>query len=180
MLNIKITYAFLEFYSFLFLLITIGYKNNLLKYRELKMKLILMFLLSGLIISCKPEANSRTSNATKNNILENTIIKGNAMLGPVEDADVVAYSILPTGTLDLTTPLASTKTDMYGNYSLIIPNNILTTNPLGIQITGGRYIEEASGNIILLENKSLTTVIPKIVKGSQIFAAVGPLAPGRQ
>jgi hypothetical protein len=140
------------------------------------MKLILILIIAIILTSCKPEVGTRSSIIPKNNILDNTIVKGNAMLGPIEDAEVVAYSILSNGTLDLLTPLASTKTDINGNYSLIIPNNILSNNPLGIQISGGRYIEEASGNIIQLENKSLTALIPKIVKSSQVFATVGPLS----
>jgi len=119
-------------------------------------------------------SDSNTSNTGGTAAAATVVVQGNAILGLVAGATVTAYPILPAGGLDTNNLLATTITDSSGNYSLSFPTATAPTGPIGIQLTGGSYQEEATGLTVNLTGKTYTTLVPS-VGSPNITVALGPL-----
>ncbi|MBC7429893.1 MAG: right-handed parallel beta-helix repeat-containing protein [Bacteriovorax sp.] len=148
-----------------------------LKKNILLMSTSLFIIFSLMASGCKQNVNTPKKELVNSASTTNSaIIKGNAILGPVNGATVTVYPISFSGSLDLAHPLATTTTDANGNYSLVVPNKNLSSTPVGVQLTNGSYQEESSGKIISLSRKTLTAVLPSLSPSGQINAAIGPLS----
>ena len=118
----------------------------------------------GAVRQAVPEAESSTT------------VTGNAMLGPVDGATVTAYALAEDGSLDTSVVLGTATTDSNGEYTLTIPNSALPVDaPIGLEMNGGTYTEESSGDTVDLSGKSYTTLLASVDKSSSVNAAVGPL-----
>lgn len=83
-------------------------------------------------------------------------ISGKAQLGPIENATVDIYLLTPAG---LKGPLlVSTTTSGAGSYVIAMPEVVANVSLL-IEVSGGRYVEEATGNWVSLTGNTLRTVV---------------------
>ena len=98
-------------------------------------------------------------------------ISGTATKGPVAGATVSAYA-LAGGTLGA--KIASGTTDAQGHYSLAMGTY---TGPVMLQMTGGTYTDEASGNSMpMASGDVMTTVMPAMTAGATLRGvAITPL-----
>ena len=74
-------------------------------------------------------------------------LKGSAYKGAVAQGTINVYLLNQDGTRE-TTPIASTTTEANGQYQLQIP--LLVDTPVAFVLTGGRYVDEATGSVIPL------------------------------
>lgn len=130
----------------------------------IKLTSLSLFALS-LAVGCSksPLSSSPSSNIS---------IGGSAIFGPVDGASVSVYSVNSNGSL-ASTPLASGVTDANGNYNINVGS--APSGPVAIQLSGGTYVEEASGATVSLANKTYTTLLPSVEANSSYSAALGPL-----
>lgn len=141
------------------------------------MKSCLLFLILLIIGSCG--AQNTASNSSESSVALTTTIKGVAMLGPVTEGTVNAYSMLPDGTPDTTQVLATSQTDKDGSYALEIPQAQLQedSTALVIQLSSGTYVEEGSGKTVVL-GAPMNTVLPMndaySDTGAVVQAAISP------
>jgi len=125
----------------------------------------LSFIIFALAAGCSKKSTSEDSSS-------GFTIGGSAIFGPVNGATVSVYSVDENGTLS-SSPLATGTTDSSGNYSISV--GAAPSGPVAIQLSGGSYVEEASGSTISLANKSYTTLLPSVSLESSYSAALGPL-----
>ena len=88
-------------------------------------------------------------------------IHGNAMLGAVAGSHVTVYGMDPnTGVLDANDALGAVVTAANGEYNIVVDANALRDRPFALQMRGGTYIEEASGQTVSLGDAAYTTLLP--------------------
>src|SRR6266540_6835383 len=91
------------------------------------------------------------------------IISGTAVKGPVADATVTAYGVT-NGAMG--SQVATGTTDGQGNFTMTIGDY---SGPLMLQMSGGSYVDEATGAIMTMSpGDVLTSVIPSVASGSTI------------
>jgi hypothetical protein len=91
----------------------------------------------------------------------NGTISGTAIKGPVNGATVTAFAINSNGTMG--SMIGSAVTDSTGNFSMSTGSH---SGPVMLQMSGGSYKDEASGNIMTMHaGDIMTTVIPAMVSG---------------
>lgn len=104
------------------------------------------------------------SESTSTVPLVNGIISGTAIKGPVANATVTCFSINADGTKG--NMIGIGQTDSQGNYSIPVGDY---SGPVLCQMTGGNYIDEATGtNMPVLQNDVMTCVIPFMSAGSTV------------
>ena len=90
-------------------------------------------------------------------------ISGMAVKGPVNGATVTAYAIT-NGVIGM--QVASAITDSSGNFSMTIGDY---SGPLMLQMSGGTYIDEATGATMAMSpGDIMTAVIPSVTSGETI------------
>jgi len=129
------------------------------------------FTTTAAFVSLTMTASALTGCGRNGSTVQATI-DGMASFGPVAEGTVTAHPIDDKGVLNTSETLATTKTDAEGKYTLKLKK--LHNGPIGVQISGGTYSEEANGAKVKLTRK-FTTVIPEVTEGDTLQAAVGPL-----
>lgn len=90
-------------------------------------------------------------------------VSGTAVKGPVTGATVTAYAI-SSGTIG--EKIASAGTDAQGNFSLSMGSY---AGPVMLQMSGGTYTDEASGNSTsMMSGDVLTAVLPTMAAGATV------------
>jgi len=90
-------------------------------------------------------------------------VSGTAVKGPVSGATVTAYAISGGA---MGTKIASASTDAQGNFSLAMG---AYTGPVMLQLTGGSYADEASGNSMsMMSGDVMTAVLPAMTAGATV------------
>ncbi len=89
-------------------------------------------------------------------------VSGTAIKGPVSGATVIAYSINANGTRG--SQVGSGQTDGQGNFSMSVGNH---SGPLMLQMSGGNYMDEATGSQMPMgSNDVMTCIISSMPGGS--------------
>ena len=108
--------------------------------------------------STNPSGGGSTSSTTS----EIGVISGTAVKGPVSGATVIAYAINANGTRG--SQIGSAQTDEQGNFSIPMGNH---SGPVMLQMTGGSYLDEATGSQMPMDpNDVMTCVIFHVPGGS--------------
>jgi hypothetical protein len=90
-------------------------------------------------------------------------VSGTAVKGPVAGATVTAYGINGGA---MGAKIASASTDAQGNFHLSMGTY---TGPVMLQMTGGTYTDEASGNSMsMLSGDVMTAVLPTMTAGATL------------
>ncbi len=90
------------------------------------------------------------------------VVSGTAIKGPVSGATVIAYSINANGTRG--SQLGSGQTDGQGNFSMSVGNH---SGSLMLQMSGGNYMDEATGSQMPMgSNDFMTCIISSMPGGS--------------
>ena len=124
----------------------------------------LMFGSLSLFIGCGGGGSSATTPiGTGGTTGSNGMINGTAVKGPVNGGTVMAYAI-NNGTMG--TQLASGTTDAQGNFSISIGDY---SGPVMLQMSGGTYIDEATGAAeSMASGDVMTAVIPAVSSGVSV------------
>lgn len=94
----------------------------------------------------------------------NGTISGRAIKGPVDGATVTAFGINGNGTMG--SMLGSAVTDSAGNFIMSAGSY---SGPVMLQMSGGSYKDEATGNVMTMyAGDIMTTVMPAIVSGGSM------------
>ena len=94
----------------------------------------------------------------------NGLIKGSAIKGPVENADISAFSIGMDGMKEEL--LATAHTDNEGNFSMMVGGH---SGPVLLEMTGGHYTDEATGTFMnVSQGDIMTSVIPSFTSGEMM------------
>ena len=118
--------------------------------------LSLLFGCGGSSSSTAPAVNGGTTGA-------NGMISGTAVKGPVDGGTVTAYAV-SNGAMG--TQLASGTTDAQGNYQISIGTY---SGPVMLQMSGGTYIDEATGlTMTMSPGDVMTAIMPSIISGETI------------
>src|SRR5512135_2890583 len=89
-------------------------------------------------------------------------VSGTAIKGPVSGATVIAYSINANGTRG--SQVGSGQTDGRGNFSMSVGNH---SGPLMLQMSGGDYMDEATGSQMPVgSNDVMACIISSMPGGS--------------
>lgn len=99
-------------------------------------------------------------------------LQGFAYKGPIAQGTLKVYLLNQDGTR-ATTPIASTTTDGNGRYQLQIP--ILVDTPVDIVLTGGSYVDEATGNVVSLRSQDQLEAYANVPANGILTAQVTPL-----
>lgn len=91
-------------------------------------------------------------------------VSGTATKGPVSGATVTAFSMNSNGTKG--GQIGTAVTDAQGNYSMNVGNH---SGSLMLQMTGGSYIDEATGTTTTMgAGDIMTTVVPSMTAGENL------------
>ena len=129
------------------------------RYRNLKTMMVLGLLIGSLSIlfGCGG-GGSGTTPTTGSGMINGTVVKG-----PVAGATVKAYGIT-NGVMGA--QVATGTTDSQGNFSISIGDY---TGPVMLQMSGGTYIDEATGlTMTMSPGDVMTAVIPSVTSGETI------------
>ncbi len=99
-------------------------------------------------------------------------LQGLAYKGPVAQGTLKVYILNQDGTRT-TTPIASAITDENGRYQLQVP--ILVDTPVDIVLTGGSYVDEATGNVVSLRPQDQLEAYTNVPANGILTAQVTPL-----
>ncbi|MHB8845823.1 MAG: hypothetical protein ACYC7L_13870 [Nitrospirota bacterium] len=128
----------------------------------LKVMLTLTFVIGSLPLLSGCGGGGTTPGAT-GGTGANGMIGGTVVKGPVSGGTVTAFSVA-NGTMSA--QLASGTTDSRGNFTLAIG---AYTGPVMLQVSGGAYIDEATGVAMgMSPGDVMTTVIPAVMSGETI------------
>lgn len=95
---------------------------------------------------------------------ETGTVSGTAIKGPVSGATVMASSINSDGTKGRQIGIA--MTDPQGNFSMNVGSH---SGPLMLQMTGGSYIDEATGSMTTMgAGDMMTTAVPSMAAGENL------------
>ena len=110
--------------------------------------------------STNPSGGGSTSSTPS----EIGVISGTAVKGPVSGATVIAYAISANGTRG--SQIGPAQTDGQGNFTMRVGNH---TGPIMIQVMGGTYIDEGTGQQMTMGSTDMmTAAIPNISAGSTL------------
>ncbi|HXH74808.1 MAG TPA: hypothetical protein VNJ08_07565 [Bacteriovoracaceae bacterium] len=109
-----------------------------------------------MIMAACSKSNSGSSSAF--------LVSGKAQLGPIENATVELHCVEPNGAIG--DELAEAITAADGSYSLSL--SARPTCATMLVLTGGQYVEEASGVTVSLGAGTLRSMIGELDEGSQI------------
>ena len=129
--------------------------------KSLKTILALTFLVGSLslLFGCGT-SNSNTTPAI-NSGTNGGMISGTAVKGPINGGTVTAYAV-SNGTMGM--QLASGTTDSQGNFAISVGSY---TGPLMLQMSGGTYIDEATGaTMTMLSGNVMTAVMTSLSTGT--------------
>jgi hypothetical protein len=98
-----------------------------------------------------------------------TVLSGVASKGPINKGTVKAFAI-KNGVVDTSAPLGETQTDSAGNFTLNCGSN---TGPVMVQVTGGTFTDEVSGQTVNLKS-TLEAAVSSTATGTNTVA-VTPL-----
>ena len=101
-----------------------------------------------------------------------TNLQGLATKGPIAQGTINVYLLNQDGTRG-TTPIASTTTDENGQYQLQIP--VLVDTPVAVVLTGGSYVDEATGEPVALGQQDQLETYAYIPANGNLAAQVTPL-----
>jgi sugar lactone lactonase YvrE len=101
-------------------------------------------------------SGSSNSSTPNNNTSSAVSLSGTASAGPINAATVSVYALTSTGSRG--SFLGSTTTNAKGSYALFLPASNI--QPLIVAVTGGSYVEEASGTTVNLGTNEITAVLP--------------------
>ncbi len=90
-------------------------------------------------------------------------ISGVVSAGPLNSATVTAYEMKADGTQG--TQLGVTTSDAKGTYKLAMTSS---SNPIMIVVSGGSYVEEASGSTISMGKAQFRTLLPAVTDGQKV------------
>jgi len=131
------------------------------KYRIAAGNLILILLTISLAMFVGCGGGGGTSGTTTPG---NGTVSGTAIKGPVSGATVTAFSMNSNGTKG--GQIGTAVTDAQGNYSMNVGNH---SGPLMLQMTGGSYIDEATGTTTTMgAGDIMTTVVPSMTAGENL------------
>ena len=99
-------------------------------------------------------------------------LQGLAAKGPIAQGTINVYLLNQDGTRG-TTPIASTTTDQNGNYQIHIP--VLVDSPVAIVLTGGSYVDEATGNVVSLRQVDQLETYTYVPANGNLTAQITPL-----
>ncbi len=140
------------------------------RYKNLKTMLVLTLLIGSLslLFGCGGGGSSGTTTPATGG----GIISGTAVKGPVGGATVTAFAVNSNGTMGA--QIGSTMTDSAGNFSMSIGPH---SGPVMLQMSGGSYKDEATGDIMTMyAGDIMTTVIPAVASdGTMTGIQVTPL-----
>lgn len=112
-----------------------------------------------------------SSSGTPPSSTNSVTIRGNAVKGPVSGATIAAFAINADGAPG--EMIGSTQTDGSGNFSMTLNR---ASGPLMIQMSGGSYMDEATGtNMTMLANDVMTSAIPSISGSTLAGVQITPL-----
>ena len=121
------------------------FSKNIFSTNNHRFQLLLNFfqwlLLASVLTACGSGGGGSSS------AVSNVGINGAAVKGPVTSATITAYAVDSNGTRS-GAPLGSVTTDANGNYSLSL--NPDSAGTVLLVLTGGSYVDEATGNTIAL------------------------------
>ncbi len=147
-------------------------------YKKLKtiMVLTLLFGSLSLLFGCGGGSGSSTGTTTGSSTGTTTgsngiggmngMIGGNAVKGPVSGATVTAYAV-SNGTMG--GMLASGTTDSAGNFTMLIGSY---AGPLVLQMSGGTYIDEATGTTMTMAPGDVMTAVMTSVSSGATVAGI--------
>ena len=96
-------------------------------------------------------------------------ISGIAAEGPLSGSDVAVFNTKADGSLDRTTPLGTTKTGADGSYTITIPPASAPSGPVVVEVSGGAYIDEVSGQSVTMNaTTKLRTAVSSVADGDKI------------
>ena len=133
--------------------------------KSLKAILALTFLIGSLslLFGCGGSNNDTTPAINGGTTGTDGMISGTAVKGPINGGTVTAYSV-SNGTMGA--QLASGTTDSQGNFSISVGNY---TGPLLLQMSGGTYIDEATGTTTtMLPGDVMTAVMASLSTGTTV------------
>ena len=90
-------------------------------------------------------------------------ISGVVSAGPINGATVTAYSLNANGSQG--SQIATTTSDSNGNYTLSMSAQ---SGPVLIVVSGGSYVEEASGSTVSMGSAKIRTTLPSTTNGQQV------------
>jgi len=99
-------------------------------------------------------------------------LQGLATKGPIAQGTVNVYLLNQDGTRGAT-PIASTTTDQNGQYQVSVP--VLVSTPVAVVLTGGSYVDEATGNIVSLGQQDQLETYTYIPASGSLTAQITPL-----
>jgi hypothetical protein len=126
-----------------------------------------LFLLIGslsLLFGCGGAGNNGATAATGSGM-----ISGSAVKGPINGGTVTAYAVT-NGTMGA--QLASGTTDSQGNYHLSIGDY---TGSIVMQISGGTYVDEATGATVTMAPGDVMTAVMTLSTGTAAGIQITPL-----
>jgi hypothetical protein len=137
------------------------------KFKNLKAVLVLTLLIGSLstLFGCGGGGGSSATTPGGDGVTtsSNGMVSGTAVKGPISEGIVTAYAIT-NGTMGM--QLASGTTDSQGNFNISIGNY---TGPLMLQMSGGTYIDEATGaTVTMAPGDVMTAVMTSLSTGTTI------------
>ena len=136
------------------------------KHKKLKVMLTITLLIGSLslLFGCGGGGSSATTPiGTGGTIGANGMISGTAVKGPVSGGTVKAYAII-NGNMGM--QLASAITDSQGNFNISIGDY---AGPIMVQMSGGTYMEEATGaTVTMAPGDVMTAVMTTVSAGTTV------------
>ena len=124
----------------------------------------LVILPIALVAGCGGGGGEGGNGGTSSTPSGGGVVSGTAIKAPVSGATVIAYAINANGTRG--SQIGSAQTDGQGDFSIPMGNH---SGPVMLQMTGGNYLDEATGSRMNMgSNDALTCVIPQMSGGAVI------------
>jgi hypothetical protein len=119
-------------------------------------------LLLSLVAGCGGGGGEGGNGGTTSTSSSGGVVSGTATKGPVSGATVIAYAINANGARG--SQVGSGQTDGQGNFSMSVGNH---SGPLMLQMSGGNYMDEATGSQMPMgSNDVMTCIISSMPGGS--------------
>lgn len=136
---------------------------------KFSLSMVAIALFSALVMGCTKKETSMTGGPPAGE----ATLRGAALLGPVAGATVTVYALLADGTRGAV--LGTTTTDAAGNYSLKIT---YVGGPVEVVITGGTYVDEATGKTVTNDTELLARLasVDTKVAGTAVASAMSTIA----
>jgi len=91
------------------------------------------------------------------------MMSGTAMMGPVMGAAITAFAVNPDGTRG--TQVGTAMTDVQGNFTMQMGT---FSGSVMIELSGGTFNDEATGQVMSMQNTIMTAVIPDMPQGANM------------